>query len=333
MKLVASVVVLSLGHVVNGQWNPNIGECNDCISAADDLKKCVDSYCVDTGDEACLAAPPYLTMVDIADCCRFTSRAEAYCTVAARKVDTCIDSCLPTCVEETIVDYMECANFRSSNEDCSISDCITKIALEKEWVGDELNDEEKFFEKLQDSLVVQGQDESLECDNNEAKATSVCEIGQNCCDNCNPYLGDVIDCIVNEVVRPWQFSYFGETFDSDNDCEADCDRLTRRGRRLLDDTTTTSYTGDAEEDKALRAKAQLAAKPCLDGMKNSVALSGNMSNIGGETMNCVVVEGARTLSTEDGATQENEKKESSAKSAAAASIASALLAAAAAAVV
>jgi len=331
MKLVQSSVVVVLFAVSsNGQWETG-GNCEGCVENADIFQECVKDYCIDSdgsygeSKESCLDEPLYTDMGQLAECCLMSDRSGSdECVDAGEHINGCLTDCLPDCVEETIGNYMTCYLYRDSIEDeCDLSDCITKIALDKEWVGDELNDEDAFFEALEESLQEGSASDKLECDGAEEKATAVCNIGKSCCENCNPRLGEMMDCIVNTVVRPWQIMKFEKNPDDYYDCETECDRLGVDRRDLAEDAA--SLTGDAAQDKAIREQSVIAAKPCLDNMRSTIAVSGNMTAIGPDTINCVVVESARVLQKDEPAATV-----SSATSVAAASIASAFLAAAAA---
>lgn len=339
MKLVqSSVVALALfAASSNGQWDSG-GDCEGCVENADIFQQCVKDYCLDEAGEYgvskrdCLAEPLYTDMKELAICCDMSDRSgRNECEDAGESINGCLDNCLPDCVEDTIYNYMNCYTYRQS-AGCDLGDCITKIALDKEWVGDELNNEDEFFKALQESLQEGSASDKLECSGAEEKATEVCRIGKSCCDNCNNDLGIMMDCIVNTVVRPWQMVQFNEDPDDYDDCETECDRLGVDRRDLAEDASASaSLTGDAAQDKAIRDQSAIAAKPCLDNMRSAIAVSGNMTAIGTDTINCVVVESARVLQTDEttDTAAKDGSKESSATSVTAASIASAFLAAAA----
>jgi len=344
MKLVQSSVVVAFTLALfavssNGQWETG-GDCEGCVENADIFQNCVKDYCVDSdgsygeSKEYCLAEPMFTDMRQLADCCLMSDRSgKDECNEAGENINGCLTDCLPECVEDSIYNYMNCYYFEETlKANCNLGDCITKIALDKEWMGDKLNNEEEFFKALEQSLQQGSASEKLECDKAEEKAAKVCSIGQSCCGECNPELGDMMDCIVNTVVRPWQIMKFEKNPDDYSDCETECDRLGYDRRDLAEDAAkSVSLTGDAAQDKAIREQSVIAAKPCLDNMRSTIAVSGNMTAIGPDTINCVVVESARVLQKSEDT--EPAAKVSSATSVAAASIASAFLAAAAAAAV
>jgi len=335
MKLVQSSLTMAAMIVssrsVYGQWNPDDESCDGCMGHADKFQSCVKESCID--DKLyCMLAPPFSSSVTLGNCCNFGSD----CSEAAKKLDICTgydydcgsDSskecekpkpCLPSCVESSIAKYLSCSYKSSLQDTCVMSDCVTKIALDRDWIN-VTSKEDNFLEKLGESL--EDQQFSNDCTSTSAKALEVCKIGQSCCDGCNPELGMVMHCIVNEVIRPWQKEETTrDSFDSDDDeCadlskgrnnkpgeEACCGLLDgeceRRQRQLTDLEGTT---GGVVNDKVAAA-----TEKCMEGMKWNVAL-GNSTAAGSDTMNCVVVEGARML--ESGGEEEAPKESNSAAS-------------------
>jgi len=303
MKLVQSSLAVAAMIIsspsVYGQWNPDNAACEGCLEEADTFQSCVKEFCID--DKLyCLAAPPYVSSAALASCCGFDSDCEA----SAPKIDVCTEQCIPSCVEKSISEYLSCSERSNLSGACVMEDCITRIALDRDWIDvGENSDGSNFFDKLGDDL--NDQPFSTDCDSTDAKGKKVCAIGADCCSGCNPELGVVMHCIVNEMIRPWLKS---DSFDSDDDeCSAlsagtnsnpgkkACETLldSRRERQLTDMEETTDETDGVVSDTAMKATQE-----CMKGMKWNVAL-GNATEAGSATINCVVVEGARMLQPDD----------------------------------
>jgi len=323
MKLVQSsltvAAVIISSRSVYGQWDPDNEQCEDCLEEADKFQGCVEDKCIN-GDnkEFCLGEAQYLTTsVVLGICCGFGDS----CLQSAEKMDTCTgmgmdsddindgESCLPSCVSSSINEYFECMD--PSDNSCSMEDCVTSIALQNDWIidPDANSDGGDFFEQLGESL--EDVSYSDDCTSTNEKALRVCEIGESCCQGCNPELGMVMHCIVNEVTRPWikAKSGFDSSWDSSEDeCpelsagsssdgkDACSGFLDRRQRQLTDTEETTG--GDVSD------KSAAATEKCMKSMKMNVAL-GNATAAGSETINCVVVEGARMLEKEEEAPKES----------------------------
>jgi hypothetical protein len=183
-----------------------------------------------------------------------------------------------------------------------MEDCVTSIALERDWTVDAEGD---FFEQLGESL--ENTQFSEDCTSTNEKAKEVCKLGKDCCAVCNPELGKVMHCIVNEVTRPWIKSEgFDPSWDSSEDeCpelsvsdgEGACSGLLGGRKRQLTDTEETTG-GDVSD------KTAAATEKCMKGMKMNVAL-GNVTAASSDTINCVVVEGARMLEKDEEAPKES----------------------------
>jgi len=325
MKVVQSTLTLAAllisSHSVYGQWDPDNSVCDGCLEHGDTFQSCVKQFCKDdneNGDDKkyCLASPPYTSSTSLGGCCGFDND----CMETAPKVDDCTANCLPSCVEPSISRYLSCAERSNLSGSCAMEDCITKITLDRSWIDvGESSDGEDFFEKLGESL--EEQSFSNDCQSTNDKGKEVCQIGASCCDSCNPKLGVVMNCIVNEMIRPWQKSEdtFGDSFDSSEDACSDfragtinnpgkeaCATLlgTERQRQLTDMEETTDETEEVVSEKAMKSTEE-----CMKGMKWNIAL-GNVTEAGSITMNCVVIEGARMLEIdEEGEPKASNEKE------------------------
>jgi len=299
LVVVVSAAVSSIGVV---GWSP--GEsCSGCVEAADTMLGCIEEHC---GPD-CLQTPRFDSVGSLPDCCDMPSDSE--CTSAAGVVENCLENCLPECVQEKVTDYLQCNTLTStmrSVSGCNLDDCMTQIALDREWVGgdddsdDSLANTDKFFKQLTDDIKSISGTSAESCDGAEDKAKSVCAIGGTCCAPCNPELSDVMDCVVNDLVRPFQLE---SDFDSrDDDCNLECSQLLNQRRELGEETnttnTTTATTATATKNAVARAEAEKALKPCFTNMNLQIVL-GNITNAGDALINCMVNESVKVLVTDD----------------------------------
>lgn len=317
MKLVQLSLTLAAtiinSHSVYGQWNPDNSDCDGCLTNADEFQVCVQQFCMNT---ECLGAPPYTNVPSLASCCGMDSNCRDY----ADQMETCLDDCLPECIEESIRSYLECSDQSALTGTCNMEDCITRIALDRDFidVGGNANE---FFEELADDLENTGF--TADCSSTVEKATLVCETGESCCNYCNPQLGMVMNCVVNVMIRPWQKTVVdNQSYDSNDDA---CEALTEGpnsqpgyracgdmlARRQLNDVivnvvaegnkTTMDVVAEGNKtttEVVVGDKAKDATAKCMGQMKWSIAL-GNVTEAGGGMVNCATVEGARILEKDD----------------------------------
>jgi len=286
---------------VYGQWDPENSEsCTDCAQNADGMLNCVEKHC--GPDYAyCLSTPSFDGASSLPGCCDMN---DSDCAEYATRVDDCLADCLPKCVNKKVNDYLECTAYTStirSASGCDLNDCYAGIALDRDWANDDdLKNTDKFFKKLTDNISdMSSYDQQGICDGAESKATAVCKIGETCCEPCVKELSKVMDCVVNDMILPYKLS----SYSSDDDCEVQCNKLTRsletdNTNTTAEDTTTESLTGNAEQDAAISAKSKEALKPCFNQMNLQIVL-GNVTKAGDELVNCMVNESVKVLVTDD----------------------------------
>lgn len=224
------------------------------------------------------------------------------CEDTSLKIDTCLNDCLPSCVSDTVNNYMQCTTYRSANP-CNIEDCITGIVLDRSWSPDAASNTEDFLEMLGTDLSLKKYNGEDGCSTTEAKATEVCRIGKTCCDPCNEQLGDAMNCVVNEMIRPWMgFS---------DDCETDCDDLPVR--KLQESGAFT--TGNSTLDKELSAMAVEKTNECTNSLKTQIILGEGNSSVtsaewgpkaGEDFMNCVVLAGVNATAGDQTMTKDSD---------------------------
>jgi len=302
VRLSLTLAALMVGNV-QGQWTP--GEtCEGCLEASDDFQLCLETYTCDS--DAILRSP---NMRGVATTCGMGTlqdgNHEIKCRETGDKLDQCMRTCLPECILEETQDYFQCA---ANSAECNIEDCVTKIALNQEWL--DRADDGEFFEKLGEELTEISMFET-DCDGTDDKAKKVCEIGELCCGGCNEELGAVMHCVVNELVRPYQYGLIytdgdvGE-FSSSDECENIAEKNGKEActtllgeRRKLTDVVNSTMTTMPE----VSPEAAAAAEKCVGAL--NVAIGTNDVTNGADTfVNCVSVEGARLLESGDEETED-----------------------------
>jgi len=294
MKKNLLVLSFALLRNVNANWSPS-DSCDGCEKAAGEWAVCLESSCRGS-DSSCL---DYFPNADsLQSCCNMDND----CGETSRKIDTCLNDCLPSCVSDTVNNYMQCTTYRSANP-CNIEDCITGIVLDRSWAPDAASSTKKFLENLEDDLENTKYSGEDGCSTTEAKATEVCRIGKTCCDPCNEQLGDVMNCVVNEMIRPWMgFS---------DDCETDCDELPVR--KLQESGAFT--TGNSTLDKELSVMAVEKTNECTNSLKTQIILGEGNSSVtsaewgpkaGENFMNCVVLAGVNATAGDQAMTKDSD---------------------------
>lgn len=296
VRLSLTLFALIVGSA-NGQWDPTIAECSDCLKSADEFNSCL------LESKSCVPVQADLPSMEIV---ARTCGMPGDCPEYAKKVDVCLKRCLPSCVNPELRDYFDCAGNKVSGGSCRIEDCVTRIALKREWI-DGGNDEE-FFEDLGEDLSEIAQ--LGDCTGTDAYAKEICQISTECCQDCNPKMGILMNCVVNELVRPYQYQITNQAgsyqFSSDDKC-GNLDIDDGRGAcpfylegRMLEETNKTMTEGEMAEEPMPPSdpKVDELVDKCMNGLKYTIGL-GNVTKAGEEFMTCAAVEGARILDVED----------------------------------
>lgn len=304
-SLVIAFALLSSINAVSATWDPTKDSCDKCDKTGDNWAKCLQNHCYGKNVE-CLTYFPSADSLSI--CCDM----DFDCIETSTKIDKCLSDCLPSCVDSTISNYMSCTGYRSSTTTgCDVEDCMTKIVLDRDWLaeGDSLSNSNKFLQKLGDDLQEKKYFGYDGCVSTEQKVAEVCEIGETCCDNCNSQLSDVMDCVVNEVVREWM--------NFDDDCKTGCSDV--RSRKLQSSDVFT--TGNATLDKELAEKSIEQTAGCKNNFNMQILLGVGDENAtsaewgpkaGEDLMNCALIAGINaTVATNATATATAEELEDS----------------------
>lgn len=293
----------------NGFWDSSSSNCEGCLEAADDFNSCL------LQSRSCVPAQADLpTMEIVARTCNMPGDCPDY----AAKVDSCLRNCLPRCVDPELRDYFGCAANKVTQGPCRIENCVTRIALKREWIDGDSDD--SFFEDLGDDLrnVAQLGD----CDGTDDYAKEICQISNECCEPCTEKMGILMNCVVNDLVRPYQYQITNTAgsyqFDSDDKCsnldiddgKGACPFLL--GGRILEETNKTMMEGEMAEEPMppTDPKVNELADKCMNQLKYNVGM-GNVTQAGEEFMSCAAVEGARILDVED--EEEEEPADSAAR--------------------
>merc|ERR1711862_198582 len=209
---------------------------------------------------------------------------------------------------DTATAYLDCSRTVSP---CRFDNCVTGIALDRDWINVE-GDEDEFYKQLAEYLDSKGFSDS--CESTEEKAKLVCDIGKSCCETCNPELGEVMNCVVNNMTRPWLFTQDRTgVFSSDEECaklsagkdgnEA-CATLLGAGdkRQLMEARRTLTET----EEMAVSNETG----KCMEELRWNVML-GNVTEAGEGYTNCVTIAGAKILETDDYGSDDDDSPSSS----------------------
>jgi len=291
-------------NVVSAIWNPDKEDCTGCSETGDEFTICINEYCGGS-KEYCLGSPPFASAYNLVTCCDMSNECSDY----GKEADNCVAECLPDCVEETTINYMTCSLYQSTR-DCEITDCISGIVLDRQWSDIDATNSDEFFQKLAEDLDQQSYFEAKDCVGTESKAKEVCDIGDSCCQDCNDGLSDVMDCIVNDMVRPWQLGYYGLD-SSDSEYGGDCDMSCASRRKLQEPYVFSS--GNETLDAELKEMSVSRVASCATNMQlllikqNTTLGEGNnntnwVENAGDEYLNCMVTAGVNATGeiVEDG---------------------------------
>merc|ERR1712032_544099 len=163
---------------------------------------------------------------------------------------------------------------------CRSEDCLTSLVLTYDIIltGGNQNDlVEEIGEEISDNVGNLGN-----CDESNALAKDVCEVNGLCCPSCDEELGMLINCVVNNVYRPFIVESDGnDVFSEDDICDEinekdgekacenvmDMRRLAKKDMRKLAENTTepaddSMMTTEEEEevDPVVLAKQQECQK-------------------------------------------------------------------------
>lgn len=311
VRLSLTLFALIVGSA-NGQWDFSNSACDGCLEAADEYSSCLlqSQTCV-----SAQAAQPSMQIV------ARTCNMPGDCADYAEKVDSCLRDCLPACLDPELRDYLNCAARRVgglNDGPCRIEDCVTRIALQREWIDG--GSDESFFEDLGEDLTQVAQ--LGDCVGTDLYAKEICQISNECCEPCTPRMGILMNCVVNELVRPYQYQITnqdgGYEFSDDDKC-SNLDIDSGRGAcpfylggRMLEETNKTTMDGEMAKEPMppTDPKVDELADKCMNALKYNVGM-GNVTQAGEEFMSCAAVEGARILDVED--EEEEEPADSAAR--------------------
>ena len=239
---------------------------------------------------------------DFAECCQVDNK----CKKHFEDVGECVTTCLPACIREAPLEYLDCINEEvekngGETDKCGREACVTAFVDEDEGIEDELdfNGDAFDLEELQDLLVGVSESDLEECSLIEPFIEDVCDLGGDCCEECETELGDVIDCLLNDVVIPFTALLLNTTIDEcpmqDDGCEVDFRRglsenTVEKFGAFMNEQRTISHKGRAliaESNKRVLEGHIIDVEHCETYMTNNMVL-GNTTNGMNQFMECVI---------------------------------------------
>jgi hypothetical protein len=170
---------------------------------------------------------------DLVECCNFYEDNEAFdsdCEDILEDSSDCLTECLDPCLTETAKDYLDCIQDETGSKGCERQECLDGFLEDLEddldFSGDifDIRNIEKRLEKID-------ADDLEDCDLLEDFVEAVCDVGDDCCDDCQSELGLIVDCLINDIVIPFVALELNKTIaecpiDTDN-CELEGGRKTK----------------------------------------------------------------------------------------------------------
>lgn len=284
-------------------------QCMSCMADLDDARDCL-RIC---NDDALLAEcmDPDVTdsIEELVDCCKM----DRDCQDELEAAQECITECFPACLSESAKGYVDCVNDEDGNAGCSKQTCLDSFIndLEDEIEGapDDLLD----FDSISSKLETIDEDEIGDCANLVNFVDTVCDLGDDCCDDCTDELAIMMDCMINEVLIPYVAWEKNTTIDT---CPMDLDTCALEGysrKRALTQEDENFARAMALPKKSQGAKRALeetntsdeAVSACQDKM-NLDLLMYNITYATTEYMACVTAAGIAVLPDGEGDPDEGE---------------------------
>ena len=147
---------------------------------------------------------------ELIDCCQMTNN----CKKELEDAQECVQLCFDPCIKETAQGYLSCIEDENKGigEKCSRQACLdgflNDLEEDADFSGDvlDLKNVQKRLEKIE-------QEDLEDCGLLADFVEAACDIGEECCDKCNPDLALVVDCLINDIVIPFTAIELNTTID------------------------------------------------------------------------------------------------------------------------
>ena len=253
----------------------------DLDDARDCLRECAEDSVVTTSgsteslltrclDESTDEGSAVESLDGLVECCSFDSDCER----DLEDAQDCLEFCLDSCVGDQAEEYLDCIRGAAEDSDCDLDECIDGFLSDdiEDDLEDTLGDSEDIFSlsALEGRIVRIDEEELEDCGLLAEFIDSACEIGQDCCDECEGELAVFLDCLVNDIVIPFVSIERNTTIDTCPIDTDDCELITddegsRKKRRRAKEHKPLSL----EEEQLFQRALSLPSKKALQNKRSA----------------------------------------------------------------
>jgi hypothetical protein len=209
---------------------------------------------------------------------------ERDCEKDLEEAQECVQLCFDPCITETSQEYLDC--IQDENEDnnkknrCSRQQCLDGFLEDLEddadFSGDilDLKNVEKRLKKID-------QEDLEDCGLLEDFVEAVCDIGDDCCEDCNEELALVVDCLINDIVIPFVAIELNTTIEEcviEDDCGLATNSKSRKERRRAHEDELLQKALNLPQTKGGQTKRDRSKEAAMKKADAKRVLQGDMSS-------------------------------------------------------
>ena len=206
------------------------------------------------------------------------------CGIQLTNADNCLSDCLDPCVVTYALDYASCFEMHNGQMNCNRDTCYTNLQSQFSLPSD--------FNYMQLTMKINMLNEMdlTNCNKVDMTVSDVCKVGRSCCGQCDSNLGDLLSCVINNVV----FKIYGEDHYHNASYLSPCS-VACMGRRFLEEDAADMTPRLVEENpmnhvRALQSSGNATnVTACANELKLGLIVSdGNATQALGKYVSCVV---------------------------------------------
>lgn len=138
-------------------------------------------------------------MTDLAKCCGSTEQ----CTTSLEVTQQCMEAaCLAPCLQTTTRDYFQCITTQATQDSCDANMCLDGFfpaSSNPSRLGPSLD-----LDLINNAYQgVLNQTSLQDCNRLHPFVNQACRISNQCCQDCDSYLANTLNCIINDLVLPY----------------------------------------------------------------------------------------------------------------------------------
>jgi hypothetical protein len=196
----------------------------------------------------------------------------------------CVEECFDPCITETSQDYLDCIEDENRGVDsnkCSRQQCLDgfldDLEDDADFSGDilDLGNVEKRLKKID-------QEDLEECGLLADFVDAVCDIGDDCCSECNEELALVVDCLINDIVIPFVAIELNTTIEEcpiEEDCGlVDFKKNSRKERRVAHEDELLEKALSLPQTKGGQSKRDRSKEAAIKKADKKRVLQGDMTS-------------------------------------------------------